>query len=182
MVTLGRFKQSYNRLEIALASQHSADEVKARILQRQTEDALTLGIDLDNFLKQLSKVKGKAKSDGKATELKEAFRVELNRLTDNLLFAINTTTDKMIADALGALLSYDSQYQTITKVTQTTRTDWRGLFIIAPYLNDTNKLARYIGGWSDGSKTERNQYSSGRRVPVAKSTGFAKEQDEPKLT
>lgn len=182
-VTLGRFKQSYNRLSDTLKQMGTPQEnITDSILKRQQEDALMMGISLVEFQKQLDSIKSKPKSDGKATELKEQFRVEHNRLVDNLLYRINNTTDNELANSLSALLDYDSQYQAITKIHQSTRSDWRGLIIVAPYLNDTSKLARYIGGWSDGSKTERNQYSSGRRVPVAKSTGFAKEQVLPEFT
>jgi hypothetical protein len=152
--------------------------IEARLDQRMKEDAMILGITLDEFKSQLASIK--AKSSVKLSENKELFRGEFNHLLDNLLFSINATTDERVASSLQELLTYDAQYQSITGVVDSDRDDWRGLIVVAPFHSDTSKLSRYIGGWKDGSKNDRNQYSSGRRVPVAKSTGYTREQVLPK--
>jgi len=123
-----------------------------------------------------------ASSSGKVTASKEDFRLEEDRLTNNLLFAINTSTDAEVKTALKQLLDFDKTYQSATGIVQSDRTDWRGMLVISPHPKDYDKLAIYRGGWGDGSKQDRNQYSNGRRVPVAKTTGYALEQALPVKT
>lgn len=176
--TLGQYKNHY--MEIYGKNCLDKDNLEPRLESRMMEDASSYGLKLDEFRQLLSTVKGQSKKN--ISIAKDTFRVEFNRLLDNLLYSINNTTDTRVSDTLKALLDYDNQYQSLTKVGQSSRTDWRGLIVLAPYINDTSKLARYIGGWNDGSKKERDQYSSGRRVPVSKSTGYAKEQVLPVLT
>ena len=45
--------------------------------------------------------------------------------------------------------------------------------MISTLQDDSFTLAINRGGWGDGSPKDRNQYSNGRLVPVAKSTGYA---------
>ena len=123
-----------------------------------------------------------ASKGGKVSESKETYRAEFDRRTNNFLAAVNSSADSRVADSLKALLEYDSQYQEITGIVQTDRTDFRGLVILSAHPKDTAKLAIYRGGWGDGSKQDRNQYASGRRVPVAKTTGYALEQSLPEHT
>jgi hypothetical protein len=176
--TLGRFKKQYLELTSSMVAQKiDKANIEARLDQRMKEDAMILGITLDEFKSQLASIK--AKSSVKLSENKELFRGEFNHLLDNLLFSINATTDERVASSLQELLTYDAQYQSITGVVDSDRDDWRGLIVVAPFHSDTSKLSRYIGGWKDGSKNDRNQYSSGRRVPVAKSTGYTREQKLP---
>jgi hypothetical protein len=177
--TLGRFKKNYQELtSVMIAQKLEKADIEARLAQRMTEDSMILGITLDQFKNQLASIKVKASA--KLSESKEIFRTEFNTRLDNLLFSINATTDERVASALHELLTYDAQYQAITGVVDSDRDDWRGLIVVAPFHSDTSKLSRYIGGWKDGSKNDRNQYSSGRRVPVAKSTGYTREQVLPK--
>jgi hypothetical protein len=177
--TLGRFKKQYLELTSSMVAQKiDKANIEARLDQRMKEDAMILGITLDEFKSQLASIK--AKSSVKLSENKELFRGEFNHLLDNLLFSINATTDERVASSLQELLTYDAQYQSITGVVDSDRDDWRGLIVVAPFHSDTSKLSRYIGGWKDGSKNDRNQYSSGRRVPVGKSTGYTREQVLPK--
>jgi len=119
-----------------------------------------------------------ASSGGKITESKEDFRIEADRLTNNLLHAVNHSTDVEVKTALKEMLDFDKTYQSVTGIQQSDRTDWRGMYVIAPHAKNPDSLAIYRGGWGDGSKQDRNQYSNGRRVPVAKTTGYALEQPE----
>lgn len=176
--TLGRYKSSYQTL-VARLTESNVDkaEIEARLTQRMSEDSMVLGITLEDFKTKLATIKSKA--SGKLSDKKEQFRSEFNRLLDKMLFAVNATADKRLRKAMSELLAYDLRYQDITEVVDTDRDDWRGLIVVAPYHADKTLLARYVGGWKDGSKNDRNQYSSGRRVPVAKSTGYTREQMLP---
>lgn len=181
-VVLGQNKSRYAALEASLAkSGMDKDTITARIKQRMEEDALVLGVTIEKYEKLLKTVKGK-RQVANIQEHKEQFRTEFDRLTENVLFAINNTEDNRLAVALSALLDYDSKFQEITQIKQTDRNDFRGLIVLSASLQDTTKLAIYRGGWGDGSKQDRNQYSNGRRVPVAKSSGYALAQKLPVWT
>ena len=119
-----------------------------------------------------------ASKSGKIGETKEQYRQEFDRRTNDLLFAINHAEGE-VGTALKALLDYDRQYQEVTGIVQTDRTDFRGMIILSAHPKNLDKLAIYRGGWGDGSKQDRNQYSNGRRVAVAKTTGYALDQELP---
>ena len=172
-VRLGQLKAEELRLRTAGLSD-------ARIAERRSENALSLGLSIEDFSKQLETVS--AKSDTKKSVLKESYRVKFDRLTDNLCVAINQSTDERVISALSSLIDWDCKYQSEVDISQTTRTDFRGLILLSPHFTERTILARYIGGWGDGSKKDRDQYSNGRRVPQSKSTGYKKEQTIPVWT
>ena len=178
---LGQFRANYQRIEQSLAKKGtSTDDIKSRIVQRMTEDAEAQELTLEQFIGQLSSLKVRSSGE-KVTQHKEQFRTDFDRLTNNLLASVNTSTDEQVTKALADLLDYDKRYQEITGIEQSSRNDFRGMIILSPHPKELDKLAIYRGGWSDGSSQERNQYSSGRRVPVAKTTGFALAQIIPKF-
>lgn len=179
---LGQLRAGYDRLGKALAEQGvKSEEIDARVLQRQTEDAMTQGVSLDMFLKQLGDLKVKSAGQ-KIGEHKEQFRTDFDIKTNNLLHAINHSSDERVVSALSALLEHDRNFQKLTGIEQSSRNDWRGLIILSAHPKNREQLALYRGGWGDGSKQDRNQYSNGRRVPVAKTTGYALSQPEPDWT
>lgn len=180
--TIGRYKAQYVALEKALADEGlSEEQIKQRISQRVREDSRVLGFaKLQDYLTRLDKLN--PKSTGKVSKSKEEFRTRFDNLTNNLLYAINNTTDNRVANALSMLLDYDTKFKQLTGINQRGRNDFRGLLLLSPHINDNTKLSIYRGGWGDGSNQDRNQYSNGRRVPVAKSTGYALEQSLPRWT
>lgn len=179
-VVLGQNKSRYSQVEIALGKKGlSAEEIKNRITERMSEDALALGLALDEYQSQLAAIK--SKSGEKVTEHKEQFRTEFDKLTNNLLFTVNNTSDERVKVALSELLIFDKTFQVETGIKQTDRNDFRGLIILSSHPTNPDKFSIYRGGWGDGSKKDRNQYSNGRRVPVAKTTGYALKQTLPEM-
>jgi len=176
--TLGRLRASYTRLESALISQSiSGEEIGQRVLNRMTEDALTYNVSLESLQSQLETLSDTTPEGIESR--KKQYRNEFDRLTNNLLFAVANSSDSRVIESHNALLEYDRLFQKITGMSQSDRDDWRGMVMIKSHWTDSCFVI-HKGGWSDPVK--RDQYSNGRRVPVAKSTGYTREQKNPEWT
>lgn len=127
------------------------------------------------------------------------YRSALDTRTDNWLFAnhaiahhegsFEEMSDERKTELLTALrdnyrelLDYDRKYLELTGDRDKRRTDYRGMLILSRHVKFDDFLARYGGGWDDGSPKDRDQYSSGRRVSTAKSTGYTLAQTLPEFT
>ena len=173
---VGTARTAVSNLKIASADQSIIDKVlDATIKAYNTKNKAT--VTLDEFKVMIDSKP--TSSGGKITASKEEFRTEIDKRTGNLCFRVAHSTDVEVVNALRELLEYDRTYQAVTGIQDSNRTDWRPLIILSPHPKNPDILAPYRGGWSDGSKQDRNQYSNGRRVPVAKTTGYALEQPLP---
>lgn len=168
---LGVARSNYANLKTQKVAQAVIEAV-------QKADAKKWSIELDEWVKLINSKPAREQS-AHLTEKKEGFRQEIDRLTSNLLAQINTTTDEEVAEAREALIKHMNSFRETVPIMQTDRTDWRVLLSISTLAGDNNKLAIYRGGWGDGSPKDRNQYSNGRLVPHAKSTGYKLKQEAP---
>lgn len=160
-----------------LKAQKVADDV---IKQVQKADAKKWGMKLDEWVKLINEKPASSQSL-QITEKKESYREELDRLTNNLLAKLNGTTDEALAQARDELVKMMGAFREYVPIKQTDREDFRVLLSISTLANNPDQLAIYRGGWGDGSKVDRNQYSNGRLVPHAKSTGYKLEQPAPEF-
>lgn len=168
---LGVARSNYDNLKTC--------KVAAAVIEAvQKADASKWSMKLDEWIKLIESKPARSQS-AHLTEKKEGYREEINRLTNNLLSAINTSTDDRVVTARGQLIAQMNSFRESVPIMQTDRTDWRVLLSISTLLSDNSKLAIYRGGWGDGSNKDRNQYSSGRLVPHAKSTGYKLQQPAP---
>lgn len=177
-VTLGTIKSNMNNLEKGLREQKLSEKQIAKRLSTALENwSISKGLSIEELSEQLKTVEDN--SPNGISSRKNQYRDEFDRLTNNLLFAIANSTDSRVIESHDALLAHDKLFQKITGTTQSDRDDWRGLVMIKPHMTD-NIFVINKGGWKDPVK--REQYTNGRRVPVAKSTGYSREQDAPKWT
>jgi len=177
-VTLGTIKSNLNNLEAGLREQKLTEKQIAKRVSTAIENwSISKGISTEELIEQLKTVEDNSPHGIEAR--KKEYRDEFDRLTNNLLFAIANSTDQRVKDSHDALLAHDKLYQKLTGTVQGNRDDWRGLVMIKSHWTD-NIFVINKGGWSDPVK--REQYTNGRRVPVAKSTGYTREQPTPEWT
>jgi hypothetical protein len=144
----------------------------------------TLAVKFHRSLEEVKTlIEEKAAGGSGQTEVRKAeWRARNDKLMNNLLAQINDApADSPIGLAREALLDHDATYREFVGATSNTREDWRVFHSFSELLSNLRKFGLYLGGWSDGSKKDRNQYSNGRLVPHEKSTGYKLEQPTPEF-
>jgi hypothetical protein len=172
--TLGRYRADYDRIRAL-----NIPDVDSQVSARMSMDAALAGMTLDELkakIDALSKPSGEGKRDAeKAHRDRGISKTAVVATFMNEVAELGKTDIKAFQAALIDLQK--EMHQGIGNVTMlwTPTVDFDKLATGERVeINPEMRFAPYIGGWGDGSKNPRFQYTF-RAVPISKTSGYRKD-------